>query len=83
MVFVCWVAEWFKHSLPTLRTGIQVPSEAGSPGYQVVIGTGFILEIESWRISVTQIPLRCNVMQNECELAYQAIMNSAWYSPAP
>ena len=42
--FVCRVAEWYQHSLPTLKTGVQIPSEAGSPGHQAVIGTGFILE---------------------------------------
>ena len=41
----CRVAEWYELSLPTLKTGVQIPSEAGSPGHQAVIGTGFILEI--------------------------------------
>ena len=33
------------HSPPTRKTGVQTPSEAGRPGHQAVIGTGFILVI--------------------------------------
>ena len=68
--------------LPTLKTVVQIPSKAGSPGHQAVIGIVFVLEFNlgGYHFGVLSTVY---AMQNECELAYQAIMNSAWYLPAP